>query len=355
MEALETYHKWNNTALTLFNMMKTTEQSPIHHAEGNVYIHTQMVVEEVKKSFGNDSALLYTALLHDIAKPLTTKFEDGDIVSPGHAKLGEPISREILWNDFSFEERERISSLIRFHGLPIWFDQKRNVDEAVIAASLRCSLEELANFADCDFRGRICGDVDEQLFKIETFREKAENLGCFDTPFEFANEWARLSFFKRATHQTANIWEPDGPTFVVMCGMPGSGKNTWVEKNWGGQVIEMDSIRKKLKIKPSDKKAQGLIHQTAKEELRVAMRAKKDVLWNATSLTKLQRAAIIDVALNYGAKIEIVYIDANSELVALRNKERESEKQIPTNVLNSMYRKLEVPDLTECHTLKIIT
>lgn len=355
MDKLELYHPWNLEALSLFEMMHSTNQSPIHHAEGNVYIHTQMVVEEVKKNFGlTAESLMYTAHLHDIAKPLTTIIEDGEIVSPRHAKLGELIARRILWKDFDFEQRENIAALIRFHGLPIWFDQRKNVDEAVISASLRCNLEELANFAECDFRGRICQDFDKQLFQIELFREKAEDLGCYDNPYPFVNDWSRLSFFKKGTHQTAPIWEPKGPTFVVMCGMPGSGKNTWVQKNWNGPIVEMDSIRKRLNIKPTDKKQQGLIFQTAKEDVRVSMRAKQDLLWNATSLTQLQRAGIIDIALQYDAKIKIVYLDTSFKEIILRNRERDTDKQIHEKVLSKMYTGLEIPNLTECHTLEII-
>ncbi len=353
MKQLEIYHNWNAKALELFELMKTTQQSPVHHKEGFVYLHTQMVLDEVEKITGN-AALLYTALLHDIAKPVTTVFEDGDWRSPSHAKVGEAIAREILWNDFSFEERENICALIRFHGLPIWFDQKENVEQYIIGASLRCNLKELADFAVCDFRGRICDDLEESLFKIELFREKCEELDCYGNPYPFLSDWSRLSFFKKSTHQTAPIWKPQGSNFIVMCGMPASGKNTWVEKNWGGKVVEMDSIRKRLKVKLDDKNAQGLIHQTAKEELRESLRKKEDVLWNATNISQLQRSTIIDLSLNYDANIKIVYIDCPIEKALAKNKEREEKKMMPEKVLWKMFRKLEVPTLAECHSLEII-
>ncbi|MBS5797581.1 MAG: HD domain-containing protein [Dysgonomonas mossii] len=55
--------------------MKYVEQHKIHHAEGNVAIHTQMVLEEILKlsSFQNldeqDKEILWAAaLMHDIEK-----------------------------------------------------------------------------------------------------------------------------------------------------------------------------------------------------------------------------------------------------------------------------------------------
>lgn len=362
MKTLESYDKWNSIALELFEKMKTTEQSAIHHAEGNVYTHTQMVVSEVEKLFSTDYSagrsasqkkiMLQTALLHDIAKPLTTVFEDGDWRSPGHAKLGEAVAREILWDNYDFETRETISALVRYHGLPIWFDDKEMIDQAVIAASLRCNLNMLANFAECDFKGRICKDLDNALFLIELFREKADELNCLNIPYQFDTDWQRLSFFKRGTYQGAPIWEPDGAECVVLCGLPGSGKSTWAKNNWDGDVVEMDAIRERLKIKPGKLKAQGLIHQTAKEDLRESLRKKRPVLWNATNLTAQQRSVVIDIALEYKAKTKIIYFDCELQEVLKRNKKR--EKEVPQKVIERMFRKFELPTLVESHKVEII-
>lgn len=340
--------------------MKVTEQSQIHHQEGNVYVHTNMVVAEVEKIKENFSIeaqqrLLFTGIFHDIAKPKTTEkvWHKGvpDWISPGHAKLGEKMFRELMWNEFNFEDREEIAKLIRYHGLPLWFEDKDNPDMSIIKASISCRIDELIQFAECDFRGRICKDLDECLFKIELFKERATELNCFDKPYQFTSNWARLHYFKNGGYPGKDIWEPEGAWCTILVGIAGSGKNTWINKNYQGSIIELDQIRKKHKIKATNKNAQGFIAQEAKEMLRESLRKKQDILWNATNITILQRASIIDIALQYKAKIRIVYIDCSLEHALKQNKQRTEYKQIPDKAIEKMFSKLEVPDITECHEL----
>ena len=356
MKPLESYYNFSSQVLKVFEEMKNTPQSLIHHGENFVYLHTQMVIDELnktKESISTDlyNRLLYVSLFHDIAKPNTTVFEDDDWKSPGHAKLGESMFREFMWDEVSFREREEIAALIRFHGLPIFFNEKRDVDNYMIDASLRCNLSELAHFSQCDFKGRICSDLEECLFKIELFKEKAEELGCLNKPYEFRSDWARLHYFKKGGYHGVDIFEPEGDWVVVICGLAGAGKNTWVNNNWDGRIIELDSIRQELKIKPTDKKGQGTVAQAAKEKLRESLRKKEPVLWNATNITKMQRSAIIDLALEYRAKIKIVYVNCSLEKAIEQNLGRETGP--PRKAIEKMARKFEMPTLKECHQLEI--
>src|SRR5687767_10595901 len=65
-------------------------QNPVHHAEGDVLIHTRMVAERLTEDASwrvleptLRSILFASALLHDIGKPATTQVQNGRITSPG--------------------------------------------------------------------------------------------------------------------------------------------------------------------------------------------------------------------------------------------------------------------------------
>lgn len=84
------------------------------------------------------------------------------------------------------------------------------------------------------------------------------------------------------------------------------------------------------------------------------MRRKQDVLWNATNMTQLQRTTIADIALQYKTKIKIVYVDCSVPEAIRRNSKREEEKRVKNQVIERYSRKMEIPDLTECHMLQVI-
>src|SRR5689334_4252169 len=76
--------------------MQGTMQEPQWHAEGDVHIHTRMVAEAMagEKRWRALNELdrhitFAAALLHDVAKPACTKFEDGRCTSPNHTRVGE--------------------------------------------------------------------------------------------------------------------------------------------------------------------------------------------------------------------------------------------------------------------------
>ncbi len=70
-------------------------QSPVHHAEGDVWNHTMLVLDEAAKlrsRAGDPVGFMFSALVHDLGKAVTTTVEaDGRIRSIGHETEGLPL------------------------------------------------------------------------------------------------------------------------------------------------------------------------------------------------------------------------------------------------------------------------
>lgn len=126
--------------------MHHTPQDPEHHGEGDVGVHTEMVLNalitlpEFQQLPAQQQEVLWAAaLLHYVEKRSTTVQENGRIQSPGHARRGELTARQILWRDIPtpFVLREQIVALVRLHGLPLWLLERRN--RSVCCSRLQCA------------------------------------------------------------------------------------------------------------------------------------------------------------------------------------------------------------------------
>lgn len=74
--------------------MRGCAQSPEHHPEGDVWVHTRLLLTHLKNP---SSVLALSALLHDIGKPRTSRTEpSGRIRFFGHEGVGARMAEEIL-------------------------------------------------------------------------------------------------------------------------------------------------------------------------------------------------------------------------------------------------------------------
>lgn len=74
-------------------------QNPVYHAEGDVWNHTMMVLDQaaVRRARANQPLyLMLSALCHDFGKPETTKLIDGRIRAFGHEAAGVPVAETFL-------------------------------------------------------------------------------------------------------------------------------------------------------------------------------------------------------------------------------------------------------------------
>jgi len=97
--------------------MKGVEQPPQYHPEGDVWIHTRMMLEGLPA--GVSPTLAWGVLLHDVGKPPTFKSpsETGDRIRfDGHVDVGVRMAEEICRRlRFSNEDTEQILALVNYH------------------------------------------------------------------------------------------------------------------------------------------------------------------------------------------------------------------------------------------------
>ena len=343
-----------------FQRLKGCPQDPIFHAEGDVDVHTRMVVEALLTDPGwrrleraERQSLFWAALLHDVAKPAATRIApDGRVTAPGHSWRGQIMARRILYAmAVPFRQREEICHLITHHQLPFYLIERERPERRahLISYQTRCDL--LAILAIADARGRVCLDGERLLDNIALFRELCREEGCLSRPKSFASAHSRFLYFRRedraANYEAFDDWNRE---VTLLSGLPGSGKDSWLAAHTGSrEVISLDDLREALDIDPAD--GQAPVIAAARKRARELLGARRAFIWNATNISRQLRARLIDLFADYKTKVRIVYLETSEGEGDRRNRRR--DRPVPAAAIARMIGRWEPPDLTECHELDV--
>lgn len=335
-------------------------QDPRWHAEGDVLVHTRMVAEALARHDSwralaptPRSVVFAAALLHDIAKPGTTRpDEQGRLIAPGHSTRGAQRSRRVLYRAREMALpppplaiREQIVSLVRHHGLPLWWVDRDRPEHAAVRATMRVPGDWIALLSEADVRGRDSNDHADLYDRIEGFRDLCREGGCYDTPRSFATSITRQAYL------TGRWPSPDTPAFdagevdvIVLSGLPGAGKDTWLQNRVSTlPVVSLDAERERLGVAPTDN--QGAVIQAAREAARCHLRAREPFAWNGTNLTRSVRNSVLRLLHDYRARVRIVYLEAPYLEVLRRNQVRSDG--VPVSVVERLIDRLQLPDYDE--------
>jgi predicted kinase len=342
--------------------MADCRQDAAWHSEGDVWTHTQMVCDRLPELEGwasltpqERTVLIFTALFHDSGKPLTSRVDpiSGRITSPKHAVKGEHLARSVLRDlGCDLATREEIARLVRSHGRPAFLLEKPDPSHEVVSLSWLVSNKLLYLFALADTRGRTTAEMGRPEEDLHLWRLVAEENGCFERPYPFANDHARFLFYR---HPEPNLhhtpFEECHCTVTMVSGLPGSGKDTWLAANRPDlPVVSLDGVRGELDVRPTDD--QGQVIQAARERCRELLRSGRSFSFNATNLLRLTRQRWIDLFADYGARIEVVYVEPPLAVILAQNKRR--ERPVPEKVIRDLAARCEPPTLTEAHCLSMI-
>ena len=348
-------------AFPALELAKLAEQNPVYHAEGNTWVHTMLVLEALladpayqRATRPEQEVVFLAALLHDIAKYSTTVVDPdtGTISQPGHSRKGAIDARIALWDlDAPFETREAICRLINVHQLPFFAlegsRRGKRPEFIVRELSWQIDIHLLAMLAEADMRGRICQDAQKSLDNIELFRELAKEEDCYRQPRRFADAHTRVSYFRGAdVHPDYPLFQEPGSKVTMMCGLPASGKDTWVARQRSGlPVVSFDDARRELGLRHGQN--DGLAAHHAVDKAKELLRGKAPFVWNATHLSQQMRDKTLDLLYAYHAEVELVYLERPRAELLRRNHRRDST--LTNKALEAMTLKWELPLPTEAH------
>jgi len=175
--------------------MKGVQQPPQYHPEGDVWIHTLMLLEGLEK--GCSPSLAWGVLLHDVGKPSTFRVAPDRIRFDQHAEVGTKMAEQICRRlRFSNDTTDQVMQLVANH---MRFGDVKRMKASTLKRFMRmpCFEEHL------ELHRLDCNASHRDLSLYEYAREKFEN-----TPQEQIRPAPLLS----GNDLIAAGWQP-GPHF----------------------------------------------------------------------------------------------------------------------------------------------
>jgi predicted kinase len=363
-----------------FVELENTPQSKKWHSEGNVLIHTDMVMEKareiaVQMENKDDGISTYLGgLLHDFGKPETTVVSaDGKCPAHGHEGVGVWKAREFLRKHFpmfGYARREWILSLVEYHGHPKRMAKDGSDDLRFKRLSLEVNTEQVYHVEVADFTGRIGESAETALGYLDSFKQRCIDLGIWDTYYELPNNkgipqhaynlarWKVLFGNMKETDEKkmaecVRLMSKPPFELMILVGAPGSGKTTHVKTLYPHvPYISMDEERLKLCGTMMDMSRNQEAYDNCFHQLRKNMEHRINTIWDATSVSRRLRKRLIETARHHGAWVSIVVFDLPLDIIQARNAGR--ERIVPADIVEDYFKKIQSPKPYEYDRLLVI-
>ena len=388
---------WDNIwSIPEFAILKTCEQNPKWHGEGNVMNHTMLVTKHAlkivnnkngyldvegnhkrnefetvylnKEQFNDVLILLTAALFHDIGKGVTTRLgKDGNYHSYNHEFEGEKITRMLLWDE-NIYFREAVCSLVKYHMMPLSLFNSKDYLEKIVQISHNIpSWELLLGLKECDLEGSI--QYDENLKKRDKLHllELRDIVSCINLKNIPSKKHYGTKFYEKITKKPLDVF--------ILIGLSGAGKNTFINNIFKSNItdiegkriekldkdscaiISRDDIRVKLGYCSENEKIVGTSEQENKvseifnEEVLSAAKEGKTIIINNINLKKEYRTQITNMFPNYNLTINYIYIQADK----LQKNIDRRESQMTSDSIIKQIKNFDWPDFYEYDKFYILT
>jgi predicted kinase len=197
------------------------------------------------------------------------------------------------------------------------------------------------------------GETSNALDAVNLWAATAKEYKCWEQPMTGSNDESKIiAFDGKDIRHYVPVQKYKG-TMTMLSGLPGAGKDTWIRKHLTAlPMVSLDAVREELDVDPTDN--QGTVLQTGKEQLRQQLRTGNDFVFNATNLTRDIRTPWIQLARDYGYRINIVYLEPPIPQVLKQNSSRGSKK-VPEYIIHKLVDKLSPPTPEEAHTINLVS
>lgn len=148
------------------------------------------------------------------------------------------------------------------------------------------------------------------------------------------------------------------PTLIVMCGVPGSGKDYAIahskllcDVNEPPLVVSRDIIRYSL-VKENEPyfSREKEVFEAFISQICDGLAAGKEVIANATHINEVSRKKLLNaVRRHYCGEFNIIYyiVVKNYDIISRQNSKRQGRERVPEKSLQDIYNKFTVPSFSE--------
>lgn len=311
------------------------------HMEGNVFVHTMMVLDLAK----NDINHIFAALLHDIGK-LSTRHEkdNGRVAFRYHENVSMFKSIDILKHaktEFNVDILLALK-LIAWHGT-LWSRNREPITNKLKTFDVCYGhqpefLKELIEFVQADAYGR------------EYSPSVQSELDFLDEQFEYLNNYM--------PYNTQEFKPKRSLDAVFLIGISGSGKSTYLEQNpmddcavisvdnyFYSKNMGYDSVSYHKNIKKA--------HDASVQDLLRAVESRKNIVIDMTNLSAETRGKkLVKIPTTQYNHKAVVFL--KGEKLTAANMKKRDHKQLSCDIINKQITQFELPNYDEFDDIKYI-